>query len=111
MARPLSANSRKVLGQVGKAGKSIDELAARTGIRKDRLAKLLWHLQSLGWISVIREVRTLPVYRRVRQVPRPKSHDVAKGYTPAPHIAALQAAFGIGVPVRRARGRTVRRTE
>ena len=110
MARPLSRNSRKVLRQLGKAGKSIDELATRTGIRKDRLAKLLWHLQSLGWISVSKEVRTLPVYRRLREVPPRKPDGVPRGYTPAPHIAALQAAFGIGLPARRARGRTVRRT-
>jgi hypothetical protein len=109
MARPLSETSRKVLAQLGKSPKSLDELSARTAIRKDRLAKILWHLLGRGWVATAEEVRRLPVYRRLRDVPavprrrpRPQSK---------PHIAALNAAFGIGLPAKRARGRIVRRSE
>jgi hypothetical protein len=108
MARPLSANSRKVLVQLGKSAKSIDELSARTGIRRDKLAKLLWHLLGLGWIAVTEEVRRLPVYRRLREMPAGK-RPAGRRAAPASHIAALNAAFGIGVPPKRARGRMVRR--
>jgi hypothetical protein len=110
MARPLSANSRKVLVQLGKSAKSIDELSARTGIRKDRLAKVLWHLEALGWVAVGQETRQLPVYRRLRAVSAPKRVGQS-GKRPAPHIAALNAAFGIGLPAKRARARTIRRGE
>ena len=111
MARPLSGNSLKVLAQLGKGPRSIDELAARTGMRKDRVAKVLWHLQSRGWITVSEEVRRLAVYRRLRNLPARKRPDGPKRYATAPHIEALQAAFGIRFPAKRARARTVRRGE
>ena len=106
MPRPLSESSRKILGQLGKSAKSLDQLSARTGIRKDRLAKVLWHLRTRGWIEESEEVRKLAVYRRLRDVPS-KARKVARAKS-APHIAALNAAFGIGLPVKRARGRVVR---
>ena len=111
MARPLSSNSQKVLRQLGRSGKSIDELSARTGIRKDRLAKLLWHLEGLGWISAGGEVRRLAVYRRLRDAPRAKRSNPLARNVPASHLVALQAAFGIRLPAKRARGRTVRGSE
>ena len=93
-ARPLSTNARKVLIHLGKSARSIDELAARTGIRKDKLAKTLWHLRDWGWICIAEETRRLPVYRRLRAVPAAKR--TARGRkAAAPHIAALNAAFGI----------------
>ena len=110
MARPLSQNSLKVLTQLGKSSKSLDELSARTGIRKDKLAKLLWHLEGRGWIAAAQETRLLPVYRRLREVPTVK-RSAARVKQPAPHIAALNAAFGIRAPLKRARARTVRRSE
>jgi hypothetical protein len=109
MPRPLSANSRKVLGQLGK-DRSLDELSALTGIRKDRVAKILWHLRSLGWIAAGEEVRRLSVYKRVRELPPARRKTAAPLSQPA-HIAALNAAFGISLPARRARGRTVRRSD
>ena len=109
MARPLSETSRKVLAQLGKSPKSLDELSARTGIRKDRLAKVLWHLLGRGWVSAAEEVRRLPVYRRLRDVP--SAPRTSPRPQPKPHIAALNAAFGIGLPAKRARGRIVRRGE
>ena len=111
MARPLSPNSRKVLVQLGKSPKSVDELSARTGIRKDKLAKLLWHLEGLGWIAGDEEVRRLPVYRRLKDLPALKRTPVPRTSSSASHIAALNAAFGIRLPAKRARGRTVRRSE
>lgn len=109
MPRPLSRNTRKVLAQLGQA-RSLDELSARTGLRKDKVAKLLWNLQALGWIALSEEVRLLPVYRRLRDIPRAKRQTNPLRSQPA-HIAALNAAFGISLPVKRARGRTVRRTD
>lgn len=111
MARPLSLNSRKVLTQLGKSSKSLDELSARTGIRKDKLAKLLWHLEGRGWISAGEETRRLPVYRRLRDVPPAKRTRANDGASTESHIAALNAAFGIRLPAKRARGRTIRRSE
>lgn len=109
MPRPLSVNSRKVLVQLGKAPKSLDELSARTGIRKDKLAKVLWHLEGSGWIAAGEETRQLPVYRRLREPPAPKrSRPTGKGI--APHLAALNAAFGIRRPPKRLRARTIRRS-
>src|SRR5438552_2389921 len=110
MARPLSHNSRKVLVQLGKSPRSMDELSARTGIRKDRVAKLLWHLQALGWVAVGEETRQLLVYRRLRPVPAAKRME-RFGKRSAPHLAALNAAFGIGLPPKRTRARTIRKGE
>lgn len=111
MARPLSPNTRKVLAHIRRAcGSSLDELAARLGIRKARLAKLLWHLQGAGWIAASEELRRLVVYRRLRDVPRESPRKKVDLKT-APHIQALNAAFGIHLPAKRARGRTVRRGE
>lgn len=109
MARPLSETSRKVLAQLGETPKSLDEIAARMGLRKDRVAKILWHLVSRGWIATDEEVRRLPVYRRLKAVPaarraKPRSEG-------DPHIAALNAAFGIRMPPKRARARTVRQRD
>ena len=110
MARRLSANSLKVLRQLGQSARSIDELSARTGIRKDKLAKLLWHLQGAGWIGASEEVRRLPVYKRLREIPAAKRTAGLVSRT-AEHITALQTAFGIRLPAKRARGRTIRRGE
>ena len=109
MARPLSVNSQKVLRQLGQSARSLDELAARTGIRKDRLAKLLWHLQGRGWVAVGEESRLLAVYRRLRDAPPPRRSE--KSQSGSSHIADLQAAFGIRLPAKRRRGRVVRRSE
>jgi hypothetical protein len=111
MARPLSSNSQKVLRQLGKAGKSADELAARTGIRRDRVAKLLWHLENLGWISVGEEVRRVAVYRSLREAPPAKRKSALGRSAAASHLVALQAVFGSRLPAKRARGRTVRQSE
>ena len=105
MARPLSAASNKVLRQLGRTAKSLDELAARTGIRKDRVAKLLWHLEARGWIAVSEETRRLPVYRRLRQASIPKRKDPKDR---ASHFTELYAAFRMRLPSKRARGRVVR---
>lgn len=86
----------------------MDELSARTGIRKDKLAKVLWHLEQQGWISAGEETRLLAVYRRTRDLPAVR-RSIDRGKQPAPHIAALNAAFGIGIAQKRARARTVRR--
>src|SRR5947207_11536932 len=110
MPRPLSSNTRKVLTHLGKSPKSMDELAARTGIRKERVAKVLWHLEQLGWVQQTEEIRKLPVYRRLRDLPAAKPQ-VGRGASSAPHIAALNAAFGIRTPAKRARGRIVRQSE
>lgn len=106
MPRPLSETSRKVLVQLGQRPKSLDELSARTGVRKDRLAKVLWHLLGRGWIAAAEEVRRLPVYRRLKAVPparRKKRREQASS-----HLDALNAAFGIRMPAKRTRARTVR---
>ncbi len=110
MARPLSSDTRRILRLLGHVGCSIDELAARTGIGKARLAKLLWHLAEAGWISAKQEVRPLTLYRRARPVPRRAAPLVPASAT-ASHLEALQAAFGIRLPTKRARGRTIRRGE
>jgi DNA-binding IclR family transcriptional regulator len=109
MARILSQNTRKLLTHLGNQPKSLDELAARTGLRKDKVAKLLWHLERLGWVAANEETRRLAVYRRLRDVPAVKRD--AENRTAQTHIAALNAAFGIRLPAKRARGRTVRRSE
>ncbi len=110
MPRPLSDNSRKVLRQLGKSvGSSIDELSARTGIRKKKLARVLWDLKAAGWIAAGSEVKELTVYRRLRELP-PERRD-RRPVKPASHIDALHAAFGMRLPARRARGRVVRRGE
>ena len=88
---------------------TLDEIAARTGLRKDRLAKVIWHLRQRGWIAADEEMRRLHVYRRLRELPsRPRKASRSQS---TPHIAALNAAFGIGLPAKRARGRVVRRGE
>lgn len=110
MARPLSSTSLKVLSHLGKSSKSVDELAARIGIRKDRLAKVLWHLERGGWISSGEETRSLPVYRRLRNAPA-RARPIRVIARPAAHIAALNAAFGIRTTIKRRRGRVVRRSE
>lgn len=106
MARPLSANSHKVLRQLGSSAKSLDELSARTGMRKDRVAKLLWNLQSRGWIAESRETRQLRVYRRVRAAPAQKRPEVSQRR--APQFSELYAAFRMRLPTKRRRGRVVR---
>ena len=111
MARPLSKISRKVLRQVRKAGSSLDELSARTGLRKERLAKVLWHLQTRGWISASEEMRALAVYRRLRPLPKPTPTRAPTRNPGAAHLVALQGAFGSRLPARRARGRVVRTPE
>ena len=106
MARPLSANSNKVLRQLGRSAKSLDELAARTGIRKDRVAKLLWHLEARGWIAVSEETRRLPVYRRLRQAPiRKRKGAKRRGSS---EFSELYRAFRMRLPAKRPRGRVVR---
>jgi len=109
--RPLSPNTRKVLRQLGGGGRSIDELAARTKIDKDQIAKALWRLRELGWVSVKEEVRKVSVFARARSVPRARPADLERRESMPEHIASLQAAFGIGLPKKRARARTVRRVE
>jgi len=106
MARPLSKTSRKVLVQLGETPKSLDEIAARTGLRKDRVAKILWHLVARGWIASDEEVRLLPVYRRLKPVPAARR--IKRRTEADSHMAALNAAFGIRMPAKRARARTVR---
>lgn len=106
MARPLSQYARKVLVQLGETPKSLDELSARTGIRKDRLAKVLWHLIGRGWVATGEEVRRLPVYRRLKAVPAARRN--ARRAQPSSHLDALNAAFGIRMPAKRTRARTVR---
>ena len=108
MPRPLSLNSRKVLKQLGRSRKTIDELAAQTGIRKDRLAKLLWHLQKRGWIDISEELRRLPVFERLRDLPADKRLSISSHGQPPSHIINLYAAFKIGLPPKRTRARTVR---
>jgi DNA-binding IclR family transcriptional regulator len=110
MARPLSANSLKVLRLLGQSGKSLDELSAVAGIRKDRLAKLLWHLERLGWIAGSEEMRRLPVYRRLRTVPARRRPQTASRHAGS-HVADLYAAFGIRLPAKRRRGRVVRASD
>ena len=97
--------------QLGRtAGASIDELAARSGLRKAKLAKMLWHLQGGGWITAGPELKRVVIYRRLRDVPREAAPRTARPKV-APHIEALNAAFGIRLPATRARGRTIRRSE
>ncbi len=110
MARPLSPNSRKVLRLLGGTGRSLEELAGATGIARTKLSKILWHLKALGWVAAQEEVRKLAVYKRLRAVPAPE-HISEPSTKTAPHLVALQAAFGIRMPARRKRGRTVRRAE
>ena len=107
MARQLSGKARLVLRKLGRSGKAIDELAVRTQISKTRLAKMLWDLRDLGWVSVSEEMRKLPVYRRVRLPARVAPGKRGKGEAPSTHIAALNAWLRIGVPVGRARSRRV----
>ncbi len=110
MARPLASNTRKVLRQLStEGGRSIDELAARTGIRKDKLARLLWDLKGAGWVAASSEVKELVVYRRLREMPPARRRSRRSGT--GSHIEALQAAFGMRLPVKRTRGRIVRRSE
>lgn len=108
MARGLSANARKVLRELGDRRKPIDELRRRTGIPKYKLAKVLWHLCNGGWVAVGEEVRKTPVFKRVRVAPKADAATGRSRSESAPHIAALQAAFGIRLPPKRAQGRTVR---
>lgn len=108
MARPLSPNSRKVLRLLGGTGRSVEELAAATGIARTKLSKILWHLKALGWVTAEEELRKLAVYKRLRVLPATQ-HAAQPSAKTAPHLIALQAAFGIRMPARRKRGRTVRR--
>jgi hypothetical protein len=110
MPRPLSENARKVLRRLGKVvGCSVDELSARTGVRKDKLARVLWDLKGAGWIAASCEVKELVVYRRLREMP--PARRAKRGRKSASHIEVLQAAFGMRLPAKRARGRIVRRSE
>ena len=107
MPRALSGNSRRVLRQLGLRSKSIDELHERTGIRKTRLAKTLWHLHRLGWIAIGAETRKLVVVRRLR-VSAPNKAGASGRARTSKYLGALYAAFGIRLPANRGRARTVR---
>jgi len=113
MARRMSADSRAVLTALEDAPRTIDQLEAATGIEKKRLAYMLWNLRRLGWVTVAAFVRKkrwrVRVYGLVRRLPPAVREPAPTRYSPPDHIAALNAAFGIGPPRARPRGRRVRR--
>lgn len=92
--------------------KTIDQLAASTGIGKKKLAKVLWDLQDLGWVRVAVVLRKsrwrVAVYRLARRVPPAPRAAPPKRSSMPEHVAMLYAAFGIGLPKRRAVGRRAR---
>jgi hypothetical protein len=112
MPRPMSADSRAVLVQLEESPKTIDALSIRTGIDKVRLAYMLRDLRRLGWVTVAAYLRKsrwrVRVYGLARRVPPAARERAPKPGTLAPNIAALYAAFRIGFPRSRLRGRRVR---
>ncbi len=112
MARPLSPDSRALLAKLKGSPKTIDQLAASTGIGKKKLAKVLWDLRDLGWVRVAVVLRKsrwrVAVYRLARRVPPAPRAMAAKRNAMPEHVAMLYAAFGIGLPKRRMVGRRAR---
>src|SRR5687767_2895520 len=113
MARRMSADSRAVLERLEKAPRTIDQLEAETGLDKKRLWYTLWNLRRLGWVTVAAVLKKsrwrVQVYGLMRRLPPVAREKLARRHSPPDHIAALNAAFRIGAPPARARGRTVRR--
>lgn len=110
MPRPMSADSRAVLVQLEEAPKTIDQLEVGTGIDRKRLAYMLRDLRKLGWVTVTAFLRKsrwrVRVYGLARRVPVAARRATTTAL--APNIATLYAAFGIGLPRSRLRGRRVR---
>src|SRR6185436_16335514 len=112
MGRRMSPDSRAVLIELEKAPKTIDQLEAATGIDKKRLAYMLRDLRKLGWVTVTAFQRKsrwrVRVYGLARRVPVAAREATRAQGTLAPDIAVLYAAFGIGLPRTRLRGRRIR---
>jgi len=112
VARPLSPESRALLVKLKGSPKTIDQLAASTGIEKKKLAKVLWDLRDLGWVRVAVVLRKsrwrVAVYRLARRVPPAPRAVPPKRNSMPEHVAMLYAAFGIGLPKRRTVGRRPR---
>lgn len=112
MPRPLSADSRAVLLQLEARAKTIDQLETATGIDKKRLTYMLWNLRRLGWVTIAGLLRKdrwrVRAYGLARRVPPAAIPARPSRYAPPDHIAALNAAFRIGLPPARPRGRRVR---
>ena len=111
MGRRMSADSRAVLIELEKAPKTIDQIEIATGIDKKRLAYMLRDLRTLGWVTIAAFRRKsrwrVRVYGLARRVPPASKQAVQAAYVLPPHIATLNAAFGIGFPRSRPRGRKV----
>ena len=112
MPRRMSPDSRAVLVQLEESPKTIDELVNRTGLDKVSLAYRLRDLRKLGWVTVTSFLRKsrwrVRVYGLARRVPVASRETTAARETLAPNVAALYAAFRIGFPRVRLRGRRVR---
>lgn len=112
MGRRMSADSRAVLVELEEAPKTIDQLEVGTGIDKKRLAYMLRDLRKLGWVTVTAFLRKsrwrVRVYGLARRVPAATREATRRHGVLAPNIAALNAAFGIGLPRVRLRGRRIR---
>ena len=112
MGRRMSPDSRAVLVELEKAPKTIDQLEVHTGIDKKRLAYMLRDLRKLGWVTVTALLRKsrwrVRVYGLARRVPIAVHEAATSIGTLSPNIAVLYAAFGIGLPRTRLRGRRIR---
>ncbi len=112
MGRRMSPDSRAVLVELEEAPKTIEQLEVGTGIDKKRLAYMLRDLRKLGWVTVTAFLRKsrwrVRVYGLARRVPIAAREATRAHGTLAPNIAALNAAFGIGLPRARLPGRRVR---
>ena len=108
----MSPDSRDVLLQLEDAPKTIDELEARTGIDKVRIAHILWNLRHFGWVTIAGILKKgrwrIRAYGLARRVPPAARETRPSRYAPPDHIAALNAAFRIGPPPSSVRARRVR---
>jgi hypothetical protein len=108
----MSADSRAVLLQLEEAPKTIDQIEARTGIDRKRLAYMLRDLRRLGWVVIAafrRKARwRVRVYGLARRVPPAYRAPGREAFALSPNVAAMYRAFRMGLPTVRRRGRIVR---
>lgn len=109
----MSAESRSLLELLEKSARTIDQLRAETGLGKRRLVYTLWNLRKLGWVTVATLLKKsrwhVRVYGLARRLPPAAKAVPVRRHAPPDHIAALNAAFRIGLPPAQVRGRIVRR--
>ena len=112
MPRPMSPESRVVLLLLEESPQTIDQIAARCGMDRARLAFRLRDLRKLGWVTVAGLIRKrrwhVRIYGLARRVPVAAREVPRKSISPPAQVADLLAAFRIGTPVVVPKGRRVR---